>query len=228
MEFEIYSHRHGQAIVEGNEEANEVFDELCKFIKSISEEEILEDFIKRRNLGNKDTSLSKVLNAKFKDNLPRLGWSNEVHIFKEEEYKSSSDWRLDFAYEKLFSMEVAFNHSSAAIVNLMKPVLASEINHVRKELDGEKRTNFGIIITATEELKKAGGFDGAIGAYEQYKKQFKPYMNFLITPTILIGIKAPKSYRFEKTKKKGDKTGSFSIYSTTNKRKLFTTELDNK
>ena len=39
----------------------------------------------------------------------------------------------------------------------MKPVLASELNHVQKEI----QTRMGVIIVATENMKMKGGFDNA-------------------------------------------------------------------
>ena len=198
MDFLEYSHRHGLEIVHGDEKARIVYQDLISCIQNMDERQILQVFLSRRYNGNNDISLSKVINNYFKKELTNRGWKSEVRIFKESEYQSNSDWRLDFAFDKIFSLEVAFNHSSASLVNLMKPVLASEINHVKKQLDGENRTNFGIIITATQELKDRGGFDGAIGTYENYVKQLKPYMNYLVTPTTIIGIKSPKNFLFKK------------------------------
>jgi len=120
-----------------------------------------------------------------------LGWENESPIFKDSQVNASSkDWRLDFVSSPYFSVEVAFNHSSATTVNLMKPVLASELNHVEKKF----QTKFGIIITVTKEMKVAGGFDNAIGTFEGYKEQCRPLMNQLTIPMIIIGIKQPENF----------------------------------
>ena len=50
----------------------------------------------------------------------------------------------------------------------MKPVLASELNHVEKEI----QTKMGVIITATDELKKACGFDSTVGTFEKFIEYF--------------------------------------------------------
>jgi hypothetical protein len=105
---------------------------------------------------------------------------------------------LDFAKNNI-SVEVAFNHQEATAHNILKPVLASELNHVKKEV----QTKMGVIIVATKEMKKAGNFDGAIGTYESFQEYFKPYNNIITTPIVLIGIKAPSSFIIdEETKSK--------------------------
>ncbi|WP_237222119.1 hypothetical protein [Rothia nasimurium] len=207
MKYELYSHRYGLEIIRGDKEAKKVFEKLEKIIQNINEDEILDKFIKRiRDDKKNDKSISIILNETLRNKLLENGWEKEVYIFKDKNYsdveKGSKNkaWRLDFAYPGLFSLEVAFNHSSAALVNLMKPVLASEINHVQKALDGDKRTKFGIVITAKSTLQANGGFDGAIGTYEKYIKQLKPHMNFLITPTVIIGLEGLENYLVEKIK----------------------------
>lgn len=120
-------------------------------------------------------------------------------MFKEPPYtnKNNKKWRLDFAKNNI-SVEVAFNHSGSVAHNILKPVLASELNHVKKE----EPTKLGIVIVATKEMKKAGNFDSAIGHYDMFKEYFKPYNNIISTPVILIGIKAPTSFCIDKKSKK--------------------------
>lgn len=97
---------------------------------------------------------------------------------------------MDFA-KKDISIEVGFNHSSVIAWNLTKPVLASELNHVQKAI----QTKIGVIITATEELKQKGGFDGAIGTYEKYLDYLPPLNNLLTVPLFIIGLKAPSTFK---------------------------------
>src|SRR5699024_8074967 len=140
---------------------------------------------------NSGKSIARTINILIKNRLTDLGWENESPIFKDSQVNASSkDWRLDFVSSPYFSVEVAFNHSSATTVNLMKPVLASELNHVEKKF----QTKFGIIITVTKEMKVAGGFDNAIGTFEGYKEQCRPLMNQLTIPMIIIGIKQPENF----------------------------------
>jgi len=99
-------------------------------------------------------------------------------------------FRLDFAKEAV-SIEVAFNHGEAAAWNLLKPVLASELNHVRKAI----QTQAGIIITATEGMKSAGGFDSAVGTYEKYVEYLRPLNDILSVPLAIIGLEAPRGFK---------------------------------
>jgi len=91
------------------------------------------------------------------------------------------------------SIEVGFNHSSVIAWNMIKPVLASELNHVQKAI----QTKIGIIITATNAMKTAGGFDGAIGTYEKYLDYLPPLRSLLTTPLLIIGLEPPTSFRIE-------------------------------
>lgn len=92
-------------------------------------------------------------------------------------------WRLDFAKDEL-SVEVAFNHRSDISWNLIKPTLASELNHVQKAI----QTSGGIIITATEDMKAAGGFDNACGTYEDYVQYLKPMSSILPALLAMHGL----------------------------------------
>jgi len=133
-------------------------------------------------------SLSKAINYLLKERFIALGWTEESKIFQDPSYKANT-WRLDFAKDDI-SIEVAFNNGGSIAWNLIKPVLASELNHVNKAI----QTKIGIIITATEALKRLGGFDGAIGAYEKYVEYLPPLNNVLTVPLVIIGLDAPSTF----------------------------------
>ena len=56
----------------------------------------------------------------------------------------------------------------------------------------------GVIIAATKELKKAGNFDGSIGAYELFIEYLKPYANILTVPIMIIWLKAFDAFKIDK------------------------------
>ena len=85
-------------------------------------------------------------------------------------------------------MEVAFNHGEATAWNLMKPVIASEINHVEQEF----QTEIGIVIVASSNLKRIAGMDNAVKTFEEMKNFLKPLMAYLTVPILIIGLKEPK------------------------------------
>lgn len=208
MEYSIYSHRYGREIIESTDEVKIVFEKFCEMLTNIRDDEIIKKFEEDKERGNQDKSISKVLNKIIREELIKLEWVPEARIFKEGAISNSSDWRLDFVYEDIFSLEVAFNHASATTINLLKPTLASELNHVEKEF----QTKFSIIITATNDLKKLGGFDNAIGTYEGYCSHTKPLMNQLTTPMVIIGLKAPISFCVKHRKENGKNIGEIVPY----------------
>ena len=63
------------------------------------------------------------------------------------------------------------------------------------------QTDLGVIILATEELKEAGGFDGAGGTYEKAIRYLQPLRAQLTVPLVLIGLQAPTSFTMEQTKR---------------------------
>ena len=187
MEYELQSHRFGVAIAAEKEYSSE-WNEILQSLQSISDEEIKQ---KHASKCNKRKSISKAINLLIHEKLESLGWKPESSIFNDPDY-TQARWRLDFA-KKNISLEVAFNHGEAIAWNLLKPVLASELNHVQKEA----QTSLGVVIMATEDMKSAGGFDSAVGTYEKAIRYLKPLQNQLSCPMVLIGLKAPRTFRVE-------------------------------
>jgi len=195
MQYTTYSHRFAENILnQGN--FKPAFDELDYGIKNISDQDLISEANKFFNNNPSRKSISEVINKLIKVELEKSGWLPEAAIFKDPKYigKKSTAWRLDFAKHPI-SVEVAFNHSGSIAHNLIKPVLASELNHVEKEI----QTEIGVIITASENLKKSGGFDGAIGSFDNFVKYLIPYQNLLSVPILLIGLEAPKTFCIDVT-----------------------------
>ena len=129
--------------------------------------------------------------------------NRQSFIFADPDYSDNKGtWRLDFAKEDV-AIEVAFNHGGNVSWNLIKPVLSSELNHVQKAI----QTKVGIIIAATDEMKKAGGFDGAVGSYEKYVEYLKPLNNILTTPLMIVGLLPPKTFEIVQEDINGKKIG---------------------
>ena len=187
MQFKTHSHRFGLAITEKSEFSSE-WSEIVEAIHSITDDEIISTHEMRCS---KRKSISKAINLLLHDRLVARNWEPESPIFNDSDYLQSR-WRLDFAKENI-SIEVAFNHGEAIAWNLMKPVLASELNHVNKKI----QTRLGVVIMATEGMKEGGGFDSAVGTYEKAKRYLKPLQNQLSCPIVLIGLEAPESFRVE-------------------------------
>lgn len=187
MEALMHSHRFGLELVESKYKT--LWDEIKEIIASISDDDIIKVF-NQQNESKKtaNKSISVAINKLLKDRFKKKGWAIESPIFQDSEYREER-WRLDFA-KKNISVEVAFNHGEAIAWNLIKPALASELNHVQKAI----QTDLGVIITASEALKKAGGFDSAVGEYEKVLRYLKPFSTILTVPLVVIGLMAPESF----------------------------------
>lgn len=235
MKYVAHPHRHADAILENVPEYKPLWDEIKKMVTEISEENLIEHF--RSNFENQDKqtkSLSKTindlifkgLNAKTPKEL--IGktdegvWIAESQIFGESDY-GLNEWRLDFArkvnvtdLEVLndtkqspsgISIEVAFNNAGSAAWNLIKPVIASELNHVKKNI----QTSLGIVIAATEELKKSGGFDSTVGTFEHYTKMLVPMRDIITVPMLIIGLEAPKTFKISQESRNGKLYGRIEM-----------------
>lgn len=204
MKYEIYSHRYGLEILNSEDDFRNDWYDVIEILESISDEELINHYEK---YGISSMSISKTINNILKEKFESKGWFSESAIFSKsaiEEVKEYGDnrWRLDFAKENI-SIEVAFNHGEAIAWNLIKPVLASELNHVEKAI----QTKAGIIITATDELKKSGAFDGAVGSYEKFLRYLIPMNNVLTVPMVIIGLKSPESFQIIKKRVNGRNIG---------------------
>ena len=207
MKFITHSHRFGSEIFNEVEELWVLWQELELAIHSISDIDLQEHF--RINYEGKSKSISQTINALVKDRLTKAGWTEESHLFAEKMYREQGGrWRLDFSKATEIpdttsgvegrkqpagvAVEVAFNHGEAIAWNLLKPVIAGELNHVPQET--KIGAGVGVVICATKSLKDAGGFDGAVGEYEKILEYLRPMRNFLTVPMVIIGLEAPESF----------------------------------
>jgi hypothetical protein len=212
MEFKIFSHRHAIQILENTPEYQMLWVDILESIENVTEQRIIQHFRDNyENPGKAKKSISETINQLLKVELTAAGWRPEAHIFRDAEF-GEGKWRLDFAksaevplsdsrpYGEFkqtgVSIEVGFNHAGSIAWNLLKPVLASELNHVEKAI----QTSVGVVITATSNLRLAGGFDGAIGTYEDYVSHLIPLRDVLTVPLLIIGLEAPGSFRIVHTK----------------------------
>lgn len=201
MDFVFTQHRHALDIVNSNYELAILWKEITEAIASLSDEKLIDIFPKSNN----KMSLSDAINGLLDDELVKRGWVAQSAIFQGREY-SDKRWRLDFSKRITspqneitgMAVEVAFNHGEAIAWNLMKPVLAAELNSVGVQTD--IGAGVGVYICATKELKVAGAFDGAVGEYEKVLRYLEPMYQKLSVPLIIVGLKAPITFHIEKSK----------------------------
>jgi|LauGreDrversion2_6_1035139.scaffolds.fasta_scaffold04999_2 hypothetical protein len=199
MDYEFHFHKYADKVIENNPSYEEDFNELVSSIESIKDHDLIERFYYIKEVRKEIKSLSEPINRLLKERLELMEWLSEPPIFKDDSLNSSlagrksTTWRLDFAKNK-FSVEVAFNHQEATSHNLIKPTLASELNHVQKAI----QTDIGVIITATQSMKQLGGFDNAIGTFETFVSYLRPYSNLITCPLVIIGLKPPTTFYLDK------------------------------
>ena len=200
MKFRTYPHRHAYEIFIEDENINRLWNEIVEVLKSISEEDIINEFNSERR---KAKSISEAINKLIAKGLSAKGWNEQSPIFADPNYSDNKGtWRLDFAKDDI-AIEVAFNHGGNVSWNLIKPVLSSELNHVEKAI----QTQVGVLITATDDMKRVGGFDGAVGSYEKYVEYLKPLNNILTTPLMIVGLEAPETFEIIQKEENGKKVG---------------------
>lgn len=220
MKFKIFSHRHAIQVIEHTPEYGHLWAEIKESIENTTEARLVSHFQENYEfLGKAKKSISESINQILKNELSLAGWMPEAPIFREADF-GQGKWRLDFAKKTPVpvsdsrpysddntsgvSVEVAFNHSGSIAWNLIKPVLASELNHVEKAI----QTSIGVVITATSSLRDAGGFDGAIGTFEDYVSHLVPMRDIISVPILIVGLEEPQSFRI-RHEKKGKTTYGF-------------------
>ena len=188
MKFVIHPHRFADVIV-GTPEFSPGWQEVVSVLNGLDELEVAR---LHESYDSRPKSLSYALNELLAKRFKALGWTPEAEIFGKGSGYDEGTWRLDFAKHP-FSVEVGFNHGEAVAWNLIKPSLASDLNHVQKAI----QTEVGIVIAATEGMKAAGGFDSAVGTFEKYCDYLTPLRHMLTIPMMIIGIDPPETYRIE-------------------------------
>ena len=197
MKYKLKSYRYGELILNNEPKYKIKWDELLATIDSITDKEIIDVHESNKRVPK---GLSVALNKILKDKLTAIDWKSESRIFSGDDYKKS--WRLDFANDNM-SIEVSFNHGEAIAWNLLKPTIASEINHVKKAI----QTDIAIIICATKDLKTKGGFDGSTGEFEKFERYLDPLRNLLTIPIVIIGLEAPDTFIIQHDKVNGKNHG---------------------
>lgn len=189
MKFVTHAHRNADIVLADPRHKKDL-DDIIEVIESITDDELKARHQTRKNLGVK-SGLAPSINSLLKEKFVAKGWNPESSIFQGEEFQDKV-WRLDFARDSV-SIEVAFNHGEAIAWNLLKPVLASEVNNVEKAI----KTEVGVLIVATKNLKVAGAMDNATGEFEKVLRYLVPLRTYLTVPMLIIGLEAPETFRLK-------------------------------
>lgn len=201
MRYKLKGHRHALSIV-AEQEFRDDWQEFIGVIESISDEMLIEAFesMSSENVKNgrrKPMSLSRSINALIDEGLVAKGWNRQSKIFGDSRFEDKR-WTLDFSKSKkdgqpgegTFSVEIAFNNAGSTAWNLIKPVMACELNHVAKAV----QTKIGIVVFATEALKGAGCFDATVGTFEAAEDYLAAMQSIIVSPIVIVGLDAPVSF----------------------------------
>ena len=197
MRFIEYSHRHADAIIANDPMLKERYEQFVGALRSISDEELIADFLSKKaayvSRGTAFKSMTPSINSILKERMLAIpGWKAEVDIFNDTTGAiGNTEWRLDFACDNAFCVEVAFNHGEAIAWNLLKPVLSCELNHVEKAIQGQ----LGIYVCATDNMKIAANIDSSSGSYEKVLRYLPPMMNQLTIPMMIIGLEPFETFK---------------------------------
>ena len=201
MRYIEYSHRHADAIISNDPQLRERYEQFVGALRSISDEELIADFLSKKAeyaaRGTSFKSMTPSINGILKRRMLAIpGWQAEVDIFNDRTGAiGNTEWRLDFACDDAFCVEVAFNHGEAIAWNLLKPVLSCELNHVEKAVQGQ----IGIYVCATDNMKIAANIDSASGSYEKVLRYLPPMMNQLTIPMMIIGLEPFETFKISDT-----------------------------
>lgn len=215
MDFDTDSFRWGQEHLSVDDP---IWLELQGALKSISRLEVIQQKrssflrwrsgeIKSPRVGGQD-----ILNNIIKERLLSLNWEDQIFVLditdselkslgpdfdapedesssstskkkKKPEKKKVSYWTMDFKKGNI-GVEVSFNNAGVLAQNLLRLSVMSE-SYLKPK---DKKIRLGVLITATESLKKWSNMDDTVLTYETVKRVF-PLINFNIpTPIVLIGL----------------------------------------
>ena len=159
------------SLVNHDEDFIDEYNEIKDVIDGISDDELKERFRKEKAKRKSAKSLSTSINDAIEEGLKEK-WNTQSAIFIRIKNIRKVFILAIWILQKKTDKEVAFNHQEAVAHNIMKPVLG-ELNHVEKAI----QTKIGIIICATDNLKKQGGFDNTVGTFEKFISFIgKPYI----------------------------------------------------
>jgi len=197
MRFIEYSHRHADAIIANDPALRGRYEQFTNALRNMTDEDLIADFLEKKAeyaaRGTSFKSMTPSINSMLKERMLAIpGWQAEVDIFNDTTgVIGNTEWRLDFACDNAFCIEVAFNHGEAIAWNLLKPVLSCELNHVEKAVQGQ----LGIYVCATDNMKIAANIDSASGSFEKVLRYLPPMMNQLTIPMMIIGLEPFETFK---------------------------------
>src|ERR1041385_7005192 len=109
MNFEIYSHRYADIILNSDYEIKKEVEDI---IKKVNYKDVVKEYesqnLQRGSSGKKEIQgKQKVLNSSFRTEFESKKWETEKYVFEGEE----QDLKIDF-WKRNIGVDIAFNHRS--------------------------------------------------------------------------------------------------------------------
>ncbi len=178
MNFDIYSHRYADIILNSDYEIKKEVEEI---IKKVNYKDILKEYesqnIQRNSSGQKEIQgKQKVLNSSFKAEFEKRKWETEKYVFEDEE----QDLKIDF-WKRNIGVDVAFNHRSFIGGDLLRFQAAAEVKDIIK---------VGVYICAKKDfLKSISPKDkNSLVNFERTEWYLKNFYPVLTVPILLVGL----------------------------------------
>jgi hypothetical protein len=203
MEYKTYTNFDLEKL---NNEEYLIIKDIFSNLHSIKSDEIIEKFSLSRNL----KSISKPLNSIISERFIDSSWIPEKPILSINDnldISNSKRWTIDL-YKDNVGLEVAFDHSVGIAWNITKLFIAASDNKFKKSTN----IKIGVLITADNQLKTKGGFDGSIGSYEQYVEYSKVFESIYKMRILIIGLSAPNDFWIRHRKIGSKKIGKLREY----------------
>lgn len=211
LDFATSSFRWG---LEHLSESEPAWLEVKEILRSITREKInakkRESFLQWREGKRKSPAVGgqEIINKLIDDEFVRFGWESQVYVLDitkqeisnlaveesvsskvsnsesdEESSEKIAYWTMDFKKDYI-GIEVSFNNAGVLAQNLLRLSVMSE-SHLKTK---EERIRLGILITATDSLKRWSNMDDTVLTFEAVNRIF-PLINFNIpTPIVVIGL----------------------------------------
>jgi hypothetical protein len=132
-----------------------------------------------------------ILNQIIDSALEEKEWETQIYVLGDVYDETTGRkaklnyWSMDFKKDDI-GVEVSFNNAGVLAQNILRLSVMSETTTRPKE----ELIRVGILVTATNRLKKWSGMDGTVLTFESASKVM-PLVNFNIpTPLVLVGLDA--------------------------------------
>ena len=186
MEYDVYFHNNAEIIIKDNNHVLQSWNEIKNCLNQINEKDVSFVF---NNSKREAKSISETLYYLVSDTLKNYGWESNKAIFASTTGDNiDKQWTNDFV-KRSTCLNISIGHVSNVIKNLIKSAVAIKPNNILKNFN----TELCILLTVKKEMKKAGGFDGAVAEYERYISVLKTLESIIDVPLVIVGVNKLKN-----------------------------------